>query len=53
MTIEGRAVEGGVNVLLSALGHDLRSPLNVIIGFSDLLLLLETFLDREMRGSMA
>jgi protein-histidine pros-kinase len=29
----------GPDALLSALGHDLRSPLNVIIGFNDLLLL--------------
>jgi protein-histidine pros-kinase len=37
VTVEGRAVEGGVDALLSTLGHDLRSPLNAIIGFSDLL----------------
>jgi signal transduction histidine kinase len=52
VTIEGRAAEDGVDGLLSPLGHDLRSPLNAIIGFSDFLL-LEAFLDREMRGSMA
>ena len=38
MTGDARIVQG-VDALLSGLGHDLRSPLNAIIGFSDLLLL--------------